>query len=127
MPASILIVEDSAVLAMDIKAEAASLGMSVTATRDPEAAIRIARQTPPTAALVDVNLNGGYEGLDVARVLEEETAAWVAIITAYTRADLADHMDGLALVPILFKPVDIATIGSLLRSFATSIRGRSRN
>jgi CheY-like chemotaxis protein len=112
MRTDLLLVEDNSVLAMDLQDEAAKLGIAVTVTRDPVAAVQIARDMRPAAAFVDVNLRGGYEGLDVARAICADTK--VVIVTAYTRGDLGSRLDGLSDMPIYFKPLDRGDITRLL-------------
>jgi ActR/RegA family two-component response regulator len=117
VPANILVVEDNAVLAMDIESEAAKFGMRVTVTKDPAAAIAFARRNPVAVAFVDVNLQGAYEGLEVVRAMSAETDAKLVIITAYSGADLAGHMIGIERVPVVFKPVQSGDVTKLLLSF----------
>jgi DNA-binding response OmpR family regulator len=120
MTAAVLVVEDNFVLALDVEAEADKLGLAVQVTRDPDEAVAIARRSPLAAALVDVNLNGGYEGLEVVRALATCTDAPIVIMTGYSSADLAGRMDGLRTAAVLFKPIDGDALRDLLRWFGGS-------
>ena len=113
MEATVLLLEDNSILAMDLQDAAAKLGVSVSSTRDPAAALRMVDDLKPAAAFVDVNLSGAYEGLDVARAIREKTN--VIIVTPYSIADLAGRMDGISDLPIYFKPLDTAVLFDVLR------------
>ena len=118
MRGSVLVVGDNAIVAMDIEAEARKLGLSVAITRDPSAAIALAKATSFTVAFVDVHLREAFDGLDLARVLVRETQVQVVLITAHSPADLAGRMDGIVNLPVLSKPIECGAMLSLLQSIA---------
>jgi CheY-like chemotaxis protein len=114
----VLILEDNYLLAMDMKGCATELGMSAILTKDPAEAIRLARERPFAAALLDVNLGGAFEGLEVARTIFSLGHTPVVIVTGYDGADLARRMDGFESVPVVFKPIRKELICELLKSFS---------
>lgn len=128
MAGHLLIVEDNFLIASDLKDCATKLGMSTTITKDPQAAIRFATEQQFTAAIIDVNLNGEFEGLAVARALYDRRDTPVVIVTGYDGADLAGRMNGFECVPIVFKPVQKEPLCELLESLFRSrppITGRA--
>jgi len=81
----ILIIEDEAIIAMDIKAIVTSMGHSVTGVaRTRSSAIEKARETRPDLILADIHLADDSSGIDaVNEILEECGAIPVIFITAY--------------------------------------------
>lgn len=68
----ILIVEDEALVAMDLEAMVGLAGHEpVGLADDHDSAVEIARETDPDLALVDIQLAQGDSGLDVAASLKE--------------------------------------------------------
>ena len=116
---SILVVDDNAVVAMDIEAEAIKLGYSVRVTGDPKTALELAKTIPFTAAFVDVTLRKRFDGLDVARALARDASTRVVILTGYSPAELAGRMDGLTGVPVIYKPAEEGAISSFLQSLVS--------
>jgi ActR/RegA family two-component response regulator len=104
---------------MDIEAEAKRLGYSVTVASDPNAALELAKTVLYTAAFVDATLREPFDGLDVARAFARDTRARVVILTGYSPTELAGHMDGLAGVPVLYKPTEQGAILSFLQSLVS--------
>jgi CheY-like chemotaxis protein len=112
IPTKVLLVEDSAIVAMDLQEEARKLGISLLATIDPATAVRLVQELKPAVVLLDVNLRGGYEGLDVARAICRDTK--VVIVTGYSAADLAGRMDRISDIPIYFKPIAVDDLRAVL-------------
>src|SRR4030065_1018727 len=81
--ASILIVEDEAIIAFEIHAELESLGYHVTGTAyRGEDALLLAEQQRPDLVLMDINLRGKLDGIDVALILKERYSIPVVFLTA---------------------------------------------
>jgi len=72
MAASVLIVEDEALIAFHLQCLVEEAGHRVTAiARDPEEAFAAAALERPDFAMVDVRLAAGTSGIDAARLLYE--------------------------------------------------------
>ena len=83
-----LIVEDETVFAMGLAVDMQALGFANCdlATSGQDAFLK-AMEDPPDIVLMDVNLEGGREGIEAARWLREVCDIPVVFITAYTDRD----------------------------------------
>lgn len=98
----ILIVEDDALIAMEIEAQVQALGYAVLGSaRSVDAAIELLNRHHPHAALLDVNLNGATVTPIALRLREMKIP--YALVTGYPRLALDDP--ALADAPRLRKPV----------------------
>lgn len=81
----ILIIEDEAIIAMDIEGIAASMGHAVTGiARTRDMAVEIGRKDPPDLILADIQLADNSSGIDaVNELLAEFRATPVIFITAF--------------------------------------------
>jgi CheY-like chemotaxis protein len=80
-----LIVEDEPVFAMGLAADMQALGFDTCdlAANGHDAFLQ-AMEDAPDIVLMDVNLEGGREGIEAARWLREECDIPIVFITAYT-------------------------------------------
>jgi PAS domain S-box-containing protein len=85
MPAAhILVVEDEAIVAMDISARLRGLGYEVMGPASTgEEALALAARSRPDLVLMDIMLRGGMDGVEAARRIRELTGAPVVYLTAY--------------------------------------------
>ena len=84
-PRRALIVDDELMVAIGLKADMQALGFDVCdlATNRQEA-FRLAMSDQPDVVLMDVCLEGGREGIEVARRLREVCDAAIIFVTGYT-------------------------------------------
>lgn len=117
----ILIVEDDAFLAEDLRDIVLSFGYETSGIADCfETAYRLAPFS--TIALVDVNLRDGATGPRIAQYLASELGLLVVMVTGNPEA----IQDGLTdVVGIVSKPIDPPTIGKVL-SYLQDIRRGGR-
>ena len=81
----VLVVEDDAIIGMDIEHRVKKLGYEVCGVADTaEEALEIASRTGPDLALMDIRLRGEVDGIEAARLLREKFAIPVIFITAYS-------------------------------------------
>jgi len=81
---SILIVEDEAVIALDIKQRLLQLGYQVVAIADSaETALSSTVQTKPDLVLMDIRLRGAMDGIETASYIREKFNLPVVFITAH--------------------------------------------
>jgi len=82
--ASILIVEDEVVIAMDIALQLRALGHHPLgpATRG-EQAIELARQWRPDLVLMDIHLGSAMDGITAAATIAAETGAKIVFLSAF--------------------------------------------
>jgi len=115
----ILIVEDDAFLAEDLRDIVLSFGYETSGIADCfETAYRLAPFS--TIALVDVNLRDGATGPRIAQYLASELRLLVVMVTGNPEA-IQDGLTGV--VGIISKPVDPPTIGKVLSYLQTIRRG----
>jgi DNA-binding response OmpR family regulator len=83
MPARILIIEDEALVAMELRFVLEDLGYEVVGTAaEARTARNIVREEDVDLALVDIHLSDGPTGVDLGRELGEERGVTVLFMTA---------------------------------------------
>lgn len=107
----ILIVDDELLLAMDLHAALSRAGHDVVGfAPTPDAALIMATGTRPALALVDINLLGRSEGIDLAQALKARFGTEIIFITAYTDDGIMARARAVEPIAILHKPVDQPTL-----------------
>jgi DNA-directed RNA polymerase specialized sigma24 family protein/CheY-like chemotaxis protein len=84
LESSVLIIEDEAIIALDLENLVNELGhrvVGIATTSD--AAVRLARQRRPELILTDIKLADGSSGVDAAMAIVKEMDVPVVFITAY--------------------------------------------
>ncbi len=104
MTARILIIEDEALVAMELRFVLEDLGHEVVGTAaDSMAAQSLASSRPVDLALVDIHLSDGATGIDLGRKLAQEDGVTVLYMTA----NPGMVRDGVAgTIGVLSKPSD---------------------
>lgn len=117
-PVAVAIVEDEAVLALDIEMLIQeSGGLCVGTAASAEQAIRLVATTRPDVVIMDVNLRGPANGIDAATIIRENFSSAIVFVTAMdaqTYKQLGLRFDS----PVLTKPADPA---KLLRAIRRAI------
>jgi CheY-like chemotaxis protein len=103
-----LIVEDETLVAMGLVAEMHALGFDTCdLAADGQEAFLQAMNDQPDLVLMDVNLEGGREGIEAARWLREVCDIPVIFVTAYTDPDTVQRIhEQVPGAPVLAKPLD---------------------
>jgi CheY-like chemotaxis protein len=88
-----LIVEDETLFAMSLAVDMQALGFGSCelAANGQDAFLKV-MEDPPDVVLMDVNLEGGREGIEAARWLREVCDIPVVFITAYTDRDTVERI-----------------------------------
>ena len=90
--ARILIVEDEAIVARDLRQQLSELGYDPIAdTPTGEEAVGLAATLRPDLVLMDIELAGGMDGIRAAQVLGEQFDIPVVYLTAYVSAALVQR------------------------------------
>jgi DNA-binding NtrC family response regulator len=110
MSPRVLVVEDEYQIAADLAASLRKLGCDVQLANGPDSAMELIRKRSPDVAFIDINLRGGFEGLDLARDIEEQTDAGIVFVTGYSAADLYTRMARHSRSLTIFKPVNARTL-----------------
>jgi CheY-like chemotaxis protein len=80
----ILIVEDEAIIAMELESQLQSLGYEVTSIVDTgEKAIKKAEEDKPDLITMDIRINGPMDGIDTAEIIHNRFGIPVIFSTAY--------------------------------------------
>ena len=115
-----LIVEDSYHAAADLADVLRKVGWRVLVANGLSKALALAATGRPDVAFIDVNLDGGFEGFDLAREIERQTGAGIVFVTGYTADDLKGRVDSFRNAVILFKPINASSVEVALRMVAST-------
>ncbi len=105
--AQILVVEDEAVVAMDLQSRLEDLGYSVIALiRSGEEAVQTACEMHPDLILMDINLHGDMDGITAAACIQERNPTPVVYMTAH--GDMETLQRAIMTEPLgyIIKPID---------------------
>ncbi|RWE33867.1 MAG: response regulator [Mesorhizobium sp.] len=119
-PLKILIVEDEALLAMELESLVNDAGHSVVgwATSLPEAKDMV-DATQADIAFVDVHLTDGPTGIEVAEYIEDRRNSMVIFMTANPKR-IPDHFAGA--IGVIAKPYTVNGVTSALRYLQEGVR-----
>ena len=106
-PRRALIVEDEPVFAMGLAADMQALGFDTCdLAADGQNAFLQAMEDPPDIVLMDVNLEGGREGIEAARWLREVCDIPIVFVTAYTDHDTVERIhQQVPDAPVIARPL----------------------
>jgi DNA-binding response OmpR family regulator len=102
-----LIVEDEIFFAISLEADMHALGFDICdLAANGQQASRLAMSNQPDVVLMDTNLEGGREGIEVARWLRKVCEAPIVFITGYTDRDTVERIhEQVPGAPVLSKPL----------------------
>lgn len=107
LPATIMIVEDEAIVAMDLSSQLQEMGYQICGTADNgEDAIAMARQHKPQLVLMDIVIKGDMDGVDSARHISRGLHIPVIFLTAYSDTNTVDRATKAAPYGYLTKPFE---------------------
>ena len=102
---SVLVVEDEALIALDLACSIESLGYRVLGpASNGEDARRIASSETPDLLLMDVSIQGAADGIDTARAITDIMPTRVVFLTAHTDAATRLRAEELHPAAFLSKP-----------------------
>jgi signal transduction histidine kinase/CheY-like chemotaxis protein len=102
----ILIVEDEAIIAMEIENSLQNLGYEVTSIADAgEKAIIKAEEDKPDIILMDINLKGNIDGIEAANVIRSKSDTPVVFLTAYHDDERLSRAKSTMPLGYIIKPV----------------------
>lgn len=88
-----LIVDDEIIFAINLEADMHALGFDICdLAANGQQASRLAMSNQPNVVLMDINLEGGREGIEVARWLRKVCEAPIVFITGYTDPDTVERI-----------------------------------
>ncbi len=114
---SILLVEDNRLIAFQLSQELTSAGYQITTASSGDEAIRSANTCSPDLILMDVNLDGERDGVEIMKIIHEKNGFIPNIyLTGYTGDELTSSAAKTAPTAILEKPVNSAALMELIES-----------
>ncbi|MCG8617024.1 MAG: PAS domain S-box protein [Desulfobacterales bacterium] len=113
--ARLCIVEDNRIVAEDIRQTLEDIGYEVTGiATSGEKALKLAEETRPDLALMDINLGKGMDGVEVAGLFRERYNIPVVYLTAHADNTTLDRAKKTQPFGYLIKPFDRQEIQSTL-------------
>ncbi len=104
---NILIVEDEALVALDIQSKLEDMGYSVVALiRSGEEAVQTACDMRPDLILMDINLQGAMDGISAAACIQERNPTAVVYMTAHGDKDTLHRAKMTEPLGYIIKPFD---------------------
>ena len=102
-----LIVDDEYLFALSLAADMQALGFDICdIAANRQDAFLQAMEDAPDIVLMDVNLEGGREGIEAARWLREVCDIPVVFVTAYTDPDTVERIhEQVPDAPVIAKPL----------------------
>ena len=120
-PLNVLIVEDEALIAMDIEAAVEDAGNRVVGEAHSLSSVEaLAGQAAPDLAFVDLNLADGSNGLDVCRFIREHWAATIVVFVTANPAKIPRNFEGAH--GHIEKPFSHAGLISAMRYIAEGVK-----
>jgi AmiR/NasT family two-component response regulator len=117
----ILLAEDESIIRMGLCRILEDAGHRVVAAPDGRTAVKLARQTGPDLAILDIKMPG-LDGLEVARQIYARRPLPIVVLTAYGDRELVEQAAELPILAYLIKPVDeqelLATLEVVTARFA---------
>jgi len=101
----ILIVEDEAIVACDLQSRLESFGYEVVGIAvSGEQAIRLAAETSPDLVLMDIQLRGQWDGIQVAEKLRAQERVGIIFLSAHSTDDMLTRAKLTEPLAYLLKP-----------------------
>ena len=105
LPLCVLIVEDDPILSLDLSEQLQECNCIVCGVASSGAkALKLAALHRPHLALVDVGIDGGMDGIDLAVALRRNFALPSIIVTGWLSSDLAERARPASPAGFLSKP-----------------------
>lgn len=130
-PPRILVIEDEAIVAADIRRTLMGMGYEVLETADSaKEAIDRATASRPDLALVDIHIKGDLDGIQTAEILRERFRVPVIYLTAFADETTVERAKWTEPVGYLLKPIkalelrSVVEVGLYKHAMETRLRER---
>jgi len=128
----VLIVEDEPLIAEDIREYLTNADYSVSAVaHDKAQALRALDAQTPDIALLDINLGGNMDGLEIANIINEKYYAPFIFLTSYSHQTILDQAKVTRPMGYILKPFNerdlYSSIEIALYNFSQGARPRHFN
>ena len=116
MKNSVLIVEDEALVALEIRENVERLGHSVVDVTDTaEGAVKLALSKKPDLILMDVRLKGEMDGVEAASLIHKSADMPIIFLTAYSGDEILKRATITEPYGYLLKPVEEQQLATAIR------------
>jgi len=112
----ILIVEDEAIAALDLQLILERLGYAASITTTGEEAVLLAAKENPDVVLMDINIDGGMDGIQAAEKIGSAFGIPVIFMTGYSDEEMLEKAKHVKPLAILSKPLNIEMLRSAIKS-----------
>ncbi|QDA37020.1 response regulator (plasmid) [Paracoccus liaowanqingii] len=121
-PLRVMIVEDEALIAMDLEMTLEDLGAEVVckATSASEA-VRLARQHRPDCATMDINIHGDRDGVSAAIELYQMLGVRSIFVSAYGNPETRERATDAKPIGWISKPFSEAELKRTLDEFSSDL------
>lgn len=104
-PLKIMIVEDEAIVALDLSMRLEQEGYAVTGIADnSDEAEELFRSNPPDLLLMDININGTRDGIETAKRLKQIQEVPIIFLTAFSQSEYVNRAKEINPAAYLVKP-----------------------
>lgn len=120
--ATILVVEDEAIVAVTLKRALELAGYTVprVVSRGAEVGLAV-KELTPSFIVMDVRLADQVTGIDAARSLRSFSDTPIVFVTGYPEAELIEEISGIRGAQLLTKPVPTALVIEIIESELSSV------
>jgi CheY-like chemotaxis protein len=102
----LLIVDDDALIAMDLSVSIGELGAQVVGVAVTALdAVRLAKELRPDVVLMDVRLRGNLDGIDAARAIRHDSSTPIVFVTGNADSRTMRRMTDVEGAQVILKPV----------------------
>ncbi|KYO64159.1 ANTAR domain-containing response regulator [Thermovenabulum gondwanense] len=103
----VLIVDDEPIIRMDIREMLQEKHCIIVGeASDGETAVNLARNLRPDVVLMDIKMPGSIDGLEAAKIINEEEICPVVLLTAYSQYELVEEASSVVgIFGYLVKPI----------------------
>ncbi|HEX6977975.1 MAG TPA: response regulator [Alphaproteobacteria bacterium] len=119
MPPTVLVVEDEGLVRLELIALVDAAGLELAgATGSAAEALRLGDERRPDVAVLDINLAGHWEGLDIARHLQAHFGTRIILVSGFGGVELSRRIDDLRPHAVIHKPFSGAELVREMRRAA---------
>lgn len=103
----VLVVDDEPIIRMDIREILQEKNCIIVGeASDGETAVNLARNLRPDVVLMDIKMPGSIDGLEAAKIINEEEICPVVLLTAYSQYELVEEASSVVgIFGYLVKPI----------------------
>lgn len=119
----VLVVEDEFIVAYELEGLLESMGYHVCrVVGSGERALEAVWADRPDCVLMDVNLRGCADGIEVATAIRRELETPIVLLTGLPARDMDQPARELAITAVLTKPIDHSELRAVLGAITEEVR-----